>query len=61
MIKATIEYADGTEAEVKKKSLLEFLDYYDNERTHGAIGFKAKSDLGNAIESRECYLVSRGA
>ena len=61
MIKATIEYADGTEAEVKKKSLLEFLDYYEHEQGRGAIGFRAKSDLGNAIESRECYLVRRGA
>lgn len=53
MIKATINYSDGTEAVVKKKSYIELAAFMEKEREKGAIGFKAMSDSGNRIESRE--------
>lgn len=53
MIKATIHYSDGTEAVVKKKSYIELAAHMEKERDKGAIGFKAMSDNGNRMESRE--------
>lgn len=53
MIKATINYSDGTEAVVKKKSYIELAAFMEKEREKGAICFKARSDSGNRIESRE--------
>lgn len=53
MIQATIEYADGTRETVKKKSYIELAAYMEKEREKGAIGFKARSDSGSRIESRE--------
>lgn len=53
MIKATINYSDGTEAVVKKKSYIELAAFMEKEREKGAIGFNARSDSGNRIESRE--------
>lgn len=53
MIKATINYSDGTEAVVKKKSYIELAAYMEKEREKGAIGFKARSDSGSRIEIRE--------
>lgn len=53
MIKATIEYADGTKETVKKKSYNELAAYMEKERDKGAVGFKARSESGNRIQSRE--------
>lgn len=53
MIKATINYSDGTEAVVKKKSYIELAAFMEKEREKGAIGFRARSDSGSRIESRE--------
>lgn len=53
MIKATIEYADGTQTVVKKKSYNELAAYMEKERDKGAVGFKARSENGNRIQSRE--------
>ena len=52
MIKAVIEYKDGTKIAVKKKSYIELADYMENERENGAIGYEAKGD-GGTIKSRE--------
>ena len=53
MIKATIEYRDGTTQTVKKKSFTELTSYYEAEREKGAVGFRAKGESGSVIESRE--------
>lgn len=53
MIKAMIQYADGTETVVKKKSYIELAAYMEKERENGAVWFKARSDSGSRIESRE--------
>ena len=52
MIKATIEYADGTKEHVKKRSYIEMAAYYEKERERGAIGFQAENEAGEKIESR---------
>ena len=46
MVKATIEYKDGTTQTVKKKSFTELTNYYEAEKEHGAIGFHGKSEYG---------------
>lgn len=52
MVKATIEYKDGTTQTVKKKSFTELTNYYESEKEHGAIGFHGKSEYGE-FASRE--------
>lgn len=52
MIKAVIEYKDGTKMTVKMKSYIELADYMENEREKGAIGYEAKGD-GGTIQGRE--------
>lgn len=53
MIRAIIDYTDGTQEEIKVKSYMELSAYMEKERKNGAIGFRARSDRGNRIESRE--------
>lgn len=52
MVKATIEYKDGTTQTVKKKSFTELTSYYEAEKEHGAVGFHGKSEKGE-FASRE--------
>ena len=52
MIKAVIEYKDGTKQTVKMKSYIELADYMESERENGAIGYEARGD-GGTIKSRE--------
>lgn len=52
MVKATIEYKDGTTQTVKKKSFTELTNYYEAEKEHGAVGFHGKSEYGE-FASRE--------
>ena len=59
MIKAVIEYKDGTKTIVKKKSYIELADYMENERENGAIGYEAKTESGNTIKSREYAFIRR--
>lgn len=53
MIRAIIDYTDGTQEEIKVKSYMELSAYMEKEREKGAIGFKARSENGNRIQSRE--------
>lgn len=52
MVKATIEYKDGTTQTVKKKSFTELTSYYEAEKEHGAVGFHGKSEYAE-FASRE--------
>ena len=52
MIKAVIEYKDGTKIAVKKKSYIELAEYMEQEMEKGAIGYEAKGD-GGTFQSRE--------
>ena len=47
MVKATIEYADGTKETVKKKSYIEMAEYYEKARERGAVGFLAQGNKGS--------------
>lgn len=51
MVKATIEYADGTKETVKKKSYIEMAEYYEREKERGAVGLRAQGNKG-IIEAR---------
>lgn len=59
MIKAVIEYKDGTKMTVKKKSYIELAEYMEQEMERGAIGYEAKTESGNTIKSREYALMRR--
>ena len=59
MIKAVIEYKDGTKIAVKKKSYVELADYMEQEMEKGAIGCEAKTESGNTVKSREYALMRR--
>ena len=59
MIKAVIEYKDGTKIAVKKKSYIELADYMEQEMEKGAIGCEAKTESGNTVKSREYALMRR--
>ena len=52
MIKAVIEYKDGTKQTVEAKSYIELADYMEQEREKGAVGYEAKTENGNTIKSR---------
>ena len=58
MIKAVIEYKDGTKQTVKKKSYIELADYMEQEMEKGAVGYEAKGD-GGTIKSREYAYMRR--
>lgn len=59
MIKAVIEYKDGTKQTVKMKSYIELADYMESERENGAVGYEAKSEGGSTIKSREYAFIRR--
>lgn len=59
MIKAVIEYKDGTKIAVKKKRYVELADYMEQEMEKGAIGCEAKTESGNTVKSREYAFMRR--
>ena len=53
MIKAVIEYKDGTKKSFEAENYIKLAEYMEEEIPKGATGYEAKGRDGSTIKSRE--------